>query len=288
MAIDAAEPEDLHPRMANVSNDSNGYGIDILNSAWVDQNDGHQAWMHVQHSQHGWSLSTLSQPDSTSALTSPSQALAEWPVLTDAASSRPSAPGAAESVDRLLPLGNAGPSPDGRSTRTTGGHLARDVDRTANTTMLPSTVSPAAEHGGTPEISTTDSDKDDSLFSMTSVGRSRSEATSRYPTTPASPGREHSHSNQTLHTLTRQDLAKTRDLVEIFFSEIHPFWPILHVPTFELDTASDLLLGAMLMLSSWVMGRQDHSEIAPTVLEEVMAATELVCVAFLHSFAADS
>jgi hypothetical protein len=92
-----------------------------------------------------------------------------------------------------------------------------------------------------------------------------------------SPGRKHGDTNQTLGTWIRRDLPTTTHLVQVFFAEIHPYWPILHVSTFEAAHASDMLLGAMLMLSSWITGGQVHVEIAPLVIEEVMAATSPVC-----------
>jgi hypothetical protein len=92
---------------------------------------------------------------------------------------------------------------------------------------------------------------------------------------------QQSHSSSTLSTWIRQDVTQTRRLVQIFFAEIHRYWPILHAPTFELQNASDLLLGAILMLSSWITGTDDHVELASAVLEEVMAATSPVRVGLL-------
>ncbi|KAK4118843.1 hypothetical protein N657DRAFT_694102 [Parathielavia appendiculata] len=104
--------------------------------------------------------------------------------------------------------------------------------------------------------------------------------------TPLSPTREGAYSNQALHALVRQDVPNSRHLVQIYFAEIHPYWPILHVPTFELENASDLLLGAMLMLSRWIAGREDHVQMASVVLEEVIAATSLDSTPSLHTLQA--
>ncbi|GAB1311574.1 hypothetical protein MFIFM68171_01784 [Madurella fahalii] len=282
---DAARPADLDAGMADAGNDGNNYSIDILSSAWSDANDEHQA-LNVQPSQYGWLVSPLSPPDSTSALVSPSQALVQWPVLADAPIPQTPAPSAAGFVDCPLPLGSAGSGPGERSSGMAGGYPVQSVNPTVNATLLPSTLLAVAEHGGISEISTIASNKDASLLQATSSGQSRSEAASRHPTTPLSPGREHGHSNQALRTLIRQDLAKAHDLVQIFFVEVHPYWPILHAPTFELRDASDLLLGAMLLLSSWVAGRHDYPEIASTVLEEVMAATGPESTPSLHTLQA--
>lgn len=141
------------------------------------------------------------------------------------------------------------------------------------------TLPAATERGGIEEASTVASDQDASIdpsFLTTSSRLSRSEAASTRPTTPALSTRysgEHSRSKQALRTLIHHDLAKARHLLQIFFAEIHPHWPILHVPTFEVGNASELLLGAMLMLSKWVAGRQDHSEMAFIVFREVTAAS---------------
>jgi hypothetical protein len=99
------------------------------------------------------------------------------------------------------------------------------------------------------------------------------------PLTPStSPGRENGSTNQALHRLIRQDLPDIPSLVHVFFSDIHPYWPILHVPTFDKENTSDLLLGSIIMLSSWLVGRHEHKEIAPIVFKEVVAGTGLVCL----------
>jgi hypothetical protein len=79
-------------------------------------------------------------------------------------------------------------------------------------------------------------------------------------------------------------MAQTGRLVQTFFGEIHPYWPILHAPTFEAQSASDLLLGAMVMLAKWITGKEDHVEMASVVLGGVMAATSPVCLGHLIGF----
>ena len=70
----------------------------------------------------------------------------------------------------------------------------------------------------------------------------------------------------------------TKRLIQVYFSEIHPFWPILHAPTFDTceASASHVLLGSMIMLASWLEGEQDHTMLAPLVFDAV-TSTLLVC-----------
>lgn len=70
--------------------------------------------------------------------------------------------------------------------------------------------------------------------------------------------------------LTRDSQA-TKQLVQVFFSAIHPHWPILHAPTFKIEDASHDLLGSMLMLASWLQDLSDHVELAPLVFDAVTA-----------------
>ena len=76
--------------------------------------------------------------------------------------------------------------------------------------------------------------------------------------------------------LVRQSQA-TKQLIQVFFSLVHPHWTILHAPTFEIETASDDLLGSMLMLASWLQGNSDHVKLVPLVLD-VVTANLLVCL----------
>lgn len=68
-----------------------------------------------------------------------------------------------------------------------------------------------------------------------------------------------------------RDSQATKQLVQVFFSAIHPHWPILHAPTFKIEDASHDLLGAMLMLASWLQDLPDHVELAPLVFDAVTA-----------------
>ena len=72
-----------------------------------------------------------------------------------------------------------------------------------------------------------------------------------------------------------RDSQATKQLVQVFFSAIHPHWPILHAPTFKIEDASHELLGSMIMLASWLQDQPDHVELAPLVFD-VVTATLLV------------
>ncbi|KAK8139028.1 hypothetical protein PG984_002408 [Apiospora sp. TS-2023a] len=55
--------------------------------------------------------------------------------------------------------------------------------------------------------------------------------------------------------------------MDVYFSKVHPFWPILHAPTFRMDKVSDILLASMTMLADWLCGGPDHFHSYTTVFE---------------------
>ncbi|KAK4182995.1 zinc finger protein zas1 [Podospora australis] len=91
---------------------------------------------------------------------------------------------------------------------------------------------------------------------------------------------------ETLHSIIQKDEYATRELVQIFFRENHPYWPILHAPTFDISSASDLLLGSMLTLASWTTARAEHRILGPVLFRELMAATEVDVTPSLHTLQA--
>ncbi|KAK0744485.1 fungal-specific transcription factor domain-containing protein [Apiosordaria backusii] len=105
------------------------------------------------------------------------------------------------------------------------------------------------------------------------------------PTPPISLSSDHPqfHKTQLGALLQEIDEPTTYFLLEVFFTEIHPYWPILHVTTFNVATASDLLLGSMLALSSWITGREEHKTLVPAVYKEALAATEVNVTPSLHT-----
>ena len=69
----------------------------------------------------------------------------------------------------------------------------------------------------------------------------------------------------------RRHSQETKQLVQVFFSAIHPHWPILHAPTFNIEDAPYELLGAILVLASWLQDQSDHVDLAPLVFDAVTA-----------------
>ncbi|KAL8838197.1 MAG: hypothetical protein Q9170_002240 [Blastenia crenularia] len=61
----------------------------------------------------------------------------------------------------------------------------------------------------------------------------------------------------------------TKQLVQVFFSSIHPHWPILHAPTFKIEDTPHDLLGSMIILASWLQDQSDHVKLAPLVFDAV-------------------
>ncbi|KAI1371323.1 hypothetical protein F4677DRAFT_316116 [Hypoxylon crocopeplum] len=72
-----------------------------------------------------------------------------------------------------------------------------------------------------------------------------------------------------LQTGFDRNSAETKRLVGLFFSDIHPHWPMLHAPTFEAEKAPTILLAPMVMLASWLEGGSEHQKLSPLVFEEV-------------------
>lgn len=60
-------------------------------------------------------------------------------------------------------------------------------------------------------------------------------------------------------------------LIQGYFADVHPYWPILHAPTFDTANASHILLASMVVLASWLEGELDHTNLAPLVFEAVTA-----------------
>ena len=78
--------------------------------------------------------------------------------------------------------------------------------------------------------------------------------------------------------LEKDSMSSTRDF-HVYFSKIHPFWPVLHAPTFDIAKASDVLRGSMIMLASWLEGEPDYIKLAPLVFDAV-TETLLVRICF--------
>lgn len=61
-------------------------------------------------------------------------------------------------------------------------------------------------------------------------------------------------------------------LVRTFFAEIHPYWPILHEPTFDIEKCSPLLLQSIILLASLIEGGNEYLSMGPVVLSSVFAS----------------
>ncbi|KAI0836894.1 hypothetical protein F5Y06DRAFT_304969 [Hypoxylon sp. FL0890] len=72
-----------------------------------------------------------------------------------------------------------------------------------------------------------------------------------------------------LNTNFDRSSPETKRLLELFFKDIHPYWAILHEPTFEIEKAPTILLAMMVMLASWLEGGPEHQRLAPVVFDEV-------------------
>ena len=73
------------------------------------------------------------------------------------------------------------------------------------------------------------------------------------------------------HSCLNKESLATKRLIQVYFAEIHPYWPILHAPTFDTANASHVLLGSMIVLASWLEGEPDHMKLAPLVFDAVIA-----------------
>ncbi|KAI1111439.1 hypothetical protein F5Y14DRAFT_443325 [Nemania sp. NC0429] len=68
--------------------------------------------------------------------------------------------------------------------------------------------------------------------------------------------------------LARDPVAAERRL-GVYWTEIHPTWPVLQPPAFAESGSPSLLIASMAMLVSWLEGDADHLELFPLVLEEI-------------------
>lgn len=78
-----------------------------------------------------------------------------------------------------------------------------------------------------------------------------------------------------LHSCINKDSLATKRLVQVYFAEIHPYWPILHAPTFETANASHVLLGSMILLAGRLKGELNHMKLAPLVFDAVTATLQV-------------
>lgn len=75
---------------------------------------------------------------------------------------------------------------------------------------------------------------------------------------------------KSLHNYLNESLNGLDEIVQIFFAKISPHWPILHAPIFDKVNTSKVLLGAIVMLVSWLEGDEEHHILAPLVSGEII------------------
>jgi hypothetical protein len=71
--------------------------------------------------------------------------------------------------------------------------------------------------------------------------------------------------------------SETQRLVQAYFAQVHSSWPILHPSTFEIEKASNCLLGSMVMLAAYHEGNEKHKSLTRTVFSAV-SGQELVAI----------
>ncbi|PQE23456.1 Transcription factor protein [Rutstroemia sp. NJR-2017a BBW] len=69
-----------------------------------------------------------------------------------------------------------------------------------------------------------------------------------------------------------QNSAHVENLLRLYFTDLHPYWPILHAPTFDPRSASPVLVGSMVLLASWLKGDPDHVKLASLVFDGIASA----------------
>lgn len=72
-----------------------------------------------------------------------------------------------------------------------------------------------------------------------------------------------------LHDYLGREQAVTNRLIQVYFAEIQPCWPILHAPTFDAGQAGSVLIGSMVMLAAWLEGNPDHKRLASSVFADI-------------------
>ncbi|KAI8634026.1 fungal-specific transcription factor domain-containing protein [Xylariaceae sp. FL1651] len=72
------------------------------------------------------------------------------------------------------------------------------------------------------------------------------------------------------YVLLREDWANTRRLVNIFFTQIHQYWPLFHEPTFQIDAAPDILLASIVMLASLFANGHVHQQLSSLLFDEIV------------------
>ncbi|KAM7210846.1 zinc finger protein zas1 [Rhypophila decipiens] len=247
----------------------------IDSSTWSGPTDPHHPWAQVQQSHYEWSLPSLpSLPSGAPSVVQDAPDFTQWPMFKEGDGQSPSS--------RTWQFGDHGMglAPASASNvwpaATNPHHLLRPTT-TEDAPLMSETATGPSMSDKTPSTSRYGTDRP---FEAASPNSTHS------PITPMSQGDEYDSSGHDLHSLLSRNPKVTRDLVQVFFAQVHPYWPILHISTFKTKSADKLLLGSMIMLSSWAVGRTEHLELAPQVFDEIMMITGPESIPSLHSLQA--
>ena len=137
-----------------------------------------------------------------------------------------------------------------------GGH-AEGASTDATTRYIPFAMPTSARLQDLPSTPPSDVYQGDDAASLVP---SQSPASSEYSQDDPSPDLDGYLSKESLDTAR---------LVQLYFEDFHPYWPIIHATTFNTKDASHVLLGSMIMLASWLDGNPDHMKLAPHVFDAV-------------------
>jgi hypothetical protein len=76
---------------------------------------------------------------------------------------------------------------------------------------------------------------------------------------------------------------ETKKYLDIYFTRFHPRWPVVHAPTFEVETAPPVLLSCVAMIGTCILGRSDSKELAMNLHTHVFnyIFPRLVCAQFV-------
>ena len=74
-----------------------------------------------------------------------------------------------------------------------------------------------------------------------------------------------------LQLFLERNSALTQRLLQVYFDQVHPYWPILHTSTFSPEDTSPLLLGAMLMLADYTEDGPTHGPLAVAIFEAMIS-----------------
>ena len=126
---------------------------------------------------------------------------------------------------------------------------------------------PEGHHSQLPPVGGGQSD-DSSVISQADHDMSESAGLSSLTSqTPASHTTPPDDARTGFHEYLSRDSHDVKRLIRVYFTRVHPWWPLLHAPTFEPENASETLLGAMVMLSSLVEGGTEHLKLMSPVFD---------------------